>query len=196
MKLNSAFLLATLSVLIISCGAEEEVDPWEYFPLEAGRTWTYKNRMGTVYVEMAVTPDPKTFGVTARTSFGQYRWEIHAPQDGPSIVPIDSGQFTQTLKVKFPLEAGAQWEVVPDNGKPPLRATLVGKSDAEVPAGEFEDCWRIQYMPVDPPEGGSDLAFEIWLARGVGIVRIDFARPEGSTAPQLAPLQLESYTKP
>jgi hypothetical protein len=167
----------------------------DYFPLVSGAEYNYKGVFeGKVYpkpVAVRTHQMGKTTGfyfvdfnekgeaspIIGPNGFGlgHYRYEdgkllsdrAFREQDLKTIDPKE----TQTL-LSFPLRRGDRTMV--RDGDKVLTLTVVGVEAVQVPAGNFDDCVKIEIEESWPKEGTKRKA-TVWLAKGVGVVKRQYA---------------------
>ncbi|MFH1017040.1 MAG: tetratricopeptide repeat protein [Pseudomonadota bacterium] len=85
---------------------------------------------------------------------------------------------------QWPLDSGSHWT---SGG---FDFFVVGRENVSTPAGEFKGAWKVSYSP----RGSADSLGQVWIAEGVGRVKVregerefDLVRFEAGTGPDLAP---------
>lgn len=104
--------------------------------------------------------------------FGQERREVYRfVRRGDRIGLFEKFPPDQiTFFLPTELAVGQEWPVV--TGEGPGKAWVEALETVQVPAGTFEDTWRVRY--VNP---GARTDVTLWLAPHVGLVQADVAMP-------------------
>jgi len=197
-----------LSCLVLGCSGLLFRSGQDYYPLVRGSLWKYSDGLDTVYVEVA--GDSLVGGrnaILVNTDFAPgfwlkdtpeadvRRWVRHTYQRGGTEYVLEE---RYALVYLLPLVTGNAWydeyaDTVVVLGVDTLRYRRrleVHVADVEavtVPAGGFDDCYRIEFTETVETAIADSLATVTtnhteWLAPGVGLVR----RRTGDTELELA----------
>jgi hypothetical protein len=165
----SGLLLGLALLAFVQCRNRSTPD---YFPLASGRTWSYSlnEDMELCKSQLRVVEasgDRFTLRESAESPDVWVSFPFWCDEDFP-VARTDSGivclHDTPWLLLKLPLEVGDGWNYGEDS------AFVFDKATVSVPAGEFEDCFRVGYRWCCCGETYFDY---IWYAPNVGMVRID-----------------------
>jgi hypothetical protein len=194
-------LLIPIIALIIGCGGEEE----NYFPLTVGNTWDYEMTTTTIIVIDTVTSDTTvdtgamdldineettldngtdvfemittvTFDDTLIPSFADTSY-IDETEDYLLEYSTKADTVPSDTMLALPLEAGKTW----------ADYEAIGQENVTVPAGTFNDCWKVRGID------NSDTMY-MYLAPDVGMVKMsqDWAEADSITHEML--IELKTYT--
>jgi hypothetical protein len=144
----------------------------DYFPLAVGHRWTYTVDEGGDFgeAELEVVESDGGQFTLRQSALTEEVWlefpfwpsaDVHVTRTDSEVVCPD-GEVYRLLKL--PLEVGAGWVHGPDS------AFALDKVPVSVPAGDFEDCYRVAYRFTSL--NGHEFLY-IWYAPDIGIVRID-----------------------
>ena len=195
--------LLTLIALIDGCGGDNDGDGelMDYYPLAVGNIWDYldtriiwvgPDSTQTVTGDFQVAIKDVTTLVNGKDVFIQERvsniygtpdtnvWYI--AETDTAILFYDSVNDTVPYQLlALPLWSGKHWYV----DFPYQYATVLGRSNVSVPAGDYNDCWEIAYIYDD------DTVY-CYYAAHTGLVKESWF--EFIIAPMTVVLELESAT--
>jgi len=163
----------------------------DFFPVSSGRVWVYQYQQGEYMMSVG---DAKTIGSATFTQMIQRPagrtdyWQVTS--DGLQLGGSYSanGPTDVTFQPAFsipnglhPGDTGTQTSSVSVNslasGQASFTYTLVGTETVTVPLGTFQNCVKVE-LALTTPVGA--LHEYLWLAAGVGIVKLD-TRPFGGS---------------
>lgn len=176
MAVTLSLLLMAALIIFIRCGGEEEIE--NYFPLSVGNIWNYGITMTietpeSTYIFTGDDQDEIIDQVQHTNGASVFEVVASLTLDGYSNIDTLYVQETDTLilvyaslvdidpdrYLELPIETGNTWVV-----NSIMTATVLGRKDVSVPAGDYNDCWEIAYLYM------GDTMY-IYLADGVGEVR-------------------------
>lgn len=165
-----AFIFA---ILTLPAAAEFVTAGTDVFPLNPGSRWIYTGESGTgesLTVNRTLNVSGITFsemvtGTRRPFYFLNTRGAIYRFDTLPGN-PLEEKPAVPTLLLKFPVQVGDTW--ISPWGDNPMSFTVLQKQKFTVPAGTFNETYKIGYRPVsDPIYQGY-----YWLAPGVGMLAI------------------------
>lgn len=92
--------------------------------------------------------------------------------------------------VALPLEAGKTWTVSKDSTYTET-GKAIGKESVTVPAGTYDECWKIAYIYADSTF--SETSF-VYLAPDVGLIKVFESMQIDTNMTQEFTMELESAT--
>ncbi|MGB9741872.1 MAG: hypothetical protein ACP5JB_04750 [candidate division WOR-3 bacterium] len=187
LRLIGVFVLA---VLIFGCSDRTLFRAGSnYFPLNAGRSWKYLIGDDTVYVEVRGDTAILNRGcIQVERNFAP-EYYITSPTEVRKLiietVPRPGGEDTVEyrfgLRYYLPLVEGNRYEDRFDTtliygldtiNYTHLLTVNVGKIEpVQVPAGVFNDCYRLDFTETIMKDDTTSRLWVEWLAPGVGVVR-------------------------
>jgi hypothetical protein len=184
--------LLLLPLLLLGCSGLLSRSGRDYFPLVRGSTWRFYDGRDTCYVEVAgdsvvggrscivVTTDfvPGFWIKTAPESDAR-RWTRRTLQRGGTEYVLEQ---RYALVYLLPLVAGNSWRdeysdtlvilgVDTLHYRHRLDVRVAAVEPVTVPAGRFEDCYRLEFTETIVAEDSSTVNYTEWLAPDVGPVR-------------------------
>ena len=178
--MKNIILLVILSFFIIGCGPVGT----SYFPLSIGNKWNYT--ITTTYTDTTATPDSVWVDTGTRT----VEITCEATLDNGSRVLETVINITDTLyyqetgdvryyynksdedyyytELDLPIEEGKTWTAL-TSPFGMVNAVVLGKEDVNVPAGNYDDCWKLGYIFL-MRQGALDTTY-VYYAEGVGMVK-------------------------
>lgn len=178
-KLGLVCILAFVATFI-GCGLFGDKD---YHPLTVGNIWKYDittitvqtTRTDTTHTTTTTTitgtdklsDEKEVFVVT--TTVGSTTTTSYELEENDFILGYSSKTDTMpdTL-LALPLEDGKTWVVTTYAPSGEITAKVTGKGDATVEAGEYKDCWILEYSY---PSAANYVSNKTWVADGVGGVK-------------------------
>lgn len=144
----------------------------DYFPLAAGHRWKYIVNEGGEFgeTELKVVESDGDQFTLRQSDLTEDVWlefpfwsgeDFHVTRTDSEVVCLVGGVCRL---LKLPLQVGAGWIWGPDS------AFALDLVPVSVPAGDFEDCYRVAYRATSL--NGPEFLY-IWYAPDAGIVRID-----------------------
>ncbi|MGQ9465465.1 MAG: TapB family protein [bacterium] len=176
--MKKLLVFVPIALLIIGCGGGEK----DYFPLTEGNTWNYR-AIATTTIGDSTFSDTGTvkMEITAKTTLNngtevyeqiftmvQERDTSYLQETDDYLLSYDDKADTKpdTL-IAFPLEEGKTWTVSKDSSYTET-AKAMGKESVTVPAGTYDDCWKIEYISTSSTS--SETLF-VYLAPDVGLIK-------------------------
>jgi len=173
MKRRSYFLLLIVFLLLYSCtGNEEQVD---YLPNADGNWWEYQYSDSlTMRLELS------GIGTINSTEVQRLVWNDEGDintdyllkNEAEIILYTTPQSWSAFILAKFPLEEGNSWEafrMIVLGDTTTITAHVEEKLSVSVPAGEFDDCYRIYYENQSLVE-----PIRIYFAPDVGPVKFEY----------------------
>ena len=199
--MKKLLLLIPIIVLITGCGGD---DGTNYFPLTVGNEWNYDMTMTEIIVIDTVTSD-----TTVVTATNECEITAETTLDNSTAVfeMISTMTFEDTLIPGFAdtsyieetedyiLMYDTKAATVPDDtmlalpletGKTWADCEVMGQENITVPAGTFNDCWKIREV-----DNGDTLY--TYMALDVGMVKWTQSEIEADTTMDML-MELETYT--
>ena len=162
--------LLPIIVLIIGCGGEAV-----FYPLTVGNHWVYQTTVTTITQIDTVTADTTTAlgetdnEITAETTLDNgtavfevlalVTWEDTLMPDQTDTVYLeetedyilqyeDKADTDPDTAMVLPIEDGNTWTVHSDTSST-TTAVVLDQRDVQVPAGTYNECWRIAFITDD-----------------------------------------------
>ncbi|MDH4210605.1 MAG: hypothetical protein OEV79_04085 [candidate division WOR-3 bacterium] len=174
MKKN--LLLIPAAILIISCGAEEDID--DYHPLAVGLQWEY----AVTQTDTIINTGVQTSTITAEVSsphgllyeqVTSTTWDDTSTtawldtsylqeKDGNVLFYSDLNDSEPDTLLVLPLVLGNTWTVRTEPWGD-MTGEAVGLEDVTLPAGTFTECWHVEYT-------GLNATGHSWFAIDVGLI--------------------------
>lgn len=164
--MKKLLLLIPLVVFIVGCDGGEEGNG--YFPLAVGNKWDYSLTQTTTMTlpdTTFVMTGASTTEITDETTldngtevFQQITTTTYDDTlmqecvdttyieklDTYILIYDDKADTDPDTSLLLPIEEGNTWTVYSDSADT-MTAEVLGKEDMTVPAGTYEDCWKIEY---------------------------------------------------
>ncbi|MBN2538340.1 hypothetical protein JXB37_08710 [candidate division WOR-3 bacterium] len=164
----------------------------DYFPLVRGSLWKFLAGADTSYFE--VTGDSSVGGQVCTVVLVDYAPEFWLKRSGTAEIRrfyhrtlIRGGEEYELearygLRYLLPFVEGDSWaETFRDtvvvlgsdtiHYRHRLECRVAGVEPVSIPAGDFEQCYRLEFTELFEDEDTTVTAFTEWLAPGVGLVR-------------------------
>lgn len=170
-------LLIPAAILIIGCGAEEDID--DYHPLAVGLQWEYAVTQTDSIISTGVQTSTITAEITSPygTLYEQVtstEWDDTATtawldtsylqeKDGNVLFYSDLNDPDPDTLLVVPLVLGNVWTVRTEPWGD-MTGEAVGTEDVTTPTGTFTDCWHVEYT-------GLNATGHSWFAADVGLVK-------------------------
>ncbi|MGQ9817859.1 MAG: TapB family protein [bacterium] len=190
-----------IALLIIGCGGGEK----NYFPLTEGNTWNYRT-ISTTTIGDSTLSDTGTvkMEITAKTTLNNgtevYEQILTIDQSGDTSYMQETDDYLLSYDDKadtkpdtilaFPLEEGKTWTVSKDSLYTETSKAM-GKESVTVPAGTYDDCWKIADILSD--SASSETTF-YYLAPDVGLIKLFWSMTVDTNVTSKFTMELESAT--
>ncbi|MBI4868279.1 MAG: hypothetical protein HY816_15140 [Candidatus Wallbacteria bacterium] len=168
----------------------EVFDVSDYYPVNIGNYWKYTDLAVNKIFRMDVKKQIDVNGQKAYYYERDDKIETDAITVGADGISLHDQQRTNsdgslfhavwTPQVKFAqlkTKFGEKQTTVPSFRNPGTGntmtwvATVVGTQDVQVPAGKYKNCVRIKVLVTDTVLGVKLSDFEMWVAKGIGVVQ-------------------------
>ena len=189
--MKNLILLVILSFFIVRCGPVGT----SYFPLDVGNKWNHT--ITATYTDTTATPDSvwadtgtRTVEIIGETTLDNGTKVLEAVITEVLKVLNDTITYTDTLyyqetgdylryyydksdedyyytELDLPIEEGKTWTAYTSFFGVEM-ALVLGKEDVTVPAGDYNDCWKIGYIFHN--RDGYDTTY-VYYAEGVGMLK-------------------------
>jgi len=196
-NMKKLLVLVPIMFLVIGCGGGEK----NYYPLTEGNTWDYRT-ITTVTIDTTTTVDTGSVNVeiTVKTTLdnGTEVYEqvstIDTLKDTSYVQKTDDYLLSYSDKADtvpdttatLPIEEGNTWTVTSDTNYTETGKVL-GKESVTVPAGSYDDCWKIAYI------SDGETTF-VYLAPDIGMVKVHQAMVIDTNITSDFTMELESST--
>lgn len=199
--MKKLLVFVPLALLIIGCGGGEK----NYFPLTEGNTWNYRivtkmtigdstiSDTGSVKTEITVKTalnngtevfeQVMTSDMSSDTSYVQETDDYILSYD-------DKADTAPDTLISLPLEEGKTWTISKDLSYTQT-AKAIGKESVTVPAGTYDDCWKIADIYSD--SAFSETSF-VYLAPDVGLIKVFQSTTIDTNMTVESTMELESAT--
>ncbi|OPX18111.1 hypothetical protein BXT86_02895 [candidate division WOR-3 bacterium 4484_100] len=195
--MKKLLLLVPLAILIVGCGGKAD-----YFPLTVGNVWNYT----TIKTTTMTTPDTSWSDTTTMkteitqettldnetsvfeyvTTIDTYVGTTYIQETDEYILEYENKADTEPdTSLALPIEEGKTWTVRKDSAYT-FTAVVLGKESVTVPAGTYDDCWKIGYIT------DNDTVFS-YLAPDIGMVK-NYYKHEDSLSTVEQTTELENAT--
>ncbi|MEN9979342.1 MAG: hypothetical protein ABIK38_03240 [candidate division WOR-3 bacterium] len=183
-------LLLLLAGLIIGCSERVLFRAGRnYFPLTAGRSWKYAAGNDTVFVEVRGDTAVLNRGCIQVDRNFAPEYYITSPNEIRKLIVTtiprpggeDTVEFRFGLLYWLPPVLGNRYQDQFDttliSGPDTIAFThlldvrVSGVETVTVPAGEFEDCYRLEFTEITVSEDTTVINWVEWLAPDVGVVK-------------------------
>ncbi len=158
--MKKLFVIVFIFLLLVVCKDKDEQNGEQgYYPIAEGNCWDYLLYL-FAYDTVLVDTGKGGIEITAKTTLdnGTEVYEeltrnkyqnvlcIYLQKTDSCILGYDSKADTipDTILV-LPIEEGKVWTVVNDSDSI-VTGKVFGRSNVKVPAGSFNDCWRVAYI--------------------------------------------------
>ncbi len=199
--MKKLLVFVPIALLIIGCGGGEK----NYYPLTEGNTWNYRTITNVTMPDTTIsdTGSVKT-EITVKTTLnnGTEVYEQIMTMDGTADTSYvqdtddyilsyeDKADTEPDTMVALPLEEGKTWTVLKDSAYTET-GKAIGKESVTVPAGTYDDCWKIAYIYAD--SAFSETSF-VYLAPDIGMVKVYESMEIDTNMTSEFTMELESVT--
>ncbi len=199
--MKKLLVLVPLALLIIGCGGGEK----NYYPLSEGNTWNYRTiSTMTIGDSTIVDTGSVTTTITVKTKLndGTDVYEQITNSEGYADTSYvqetdnyilgydDKADVSPDTTVTLPVEEGNTWTVFSDSEYTET-GKVMGKENVTVPAGSFDDCWKIAYITEFDSEVETSY---VYLAPDVGLVKVQQSIVIDTLMTNDYKMELETYT--
>ncbi len=199
--MKKLLVFVPIALLIIGCGGGEK----NYYPLTEGNTWNYRTITNVTMPDTAFSDTSSmTTEITVKTTLnnGTEVYEQIATTDGGKDTSYvqetddyilsyeDKADTEPDTMVALPLEEGKTWTVFNDSTYTQT-GKAIGKESVTVPAGTYDDCWKIAYIYAD--SAFSETSF-VYLAPDIGMVKVYESTEIDTNMTSEFTMELESAT--
>lgn len=199
--MKKLLVFVPIALLIIGCGGGEK----NYYPLTEGNTWNYRT-ITTMTIGDSTSSDTSsmTTEITVKTTLnnGTEVYEQIMTMEGSTDTSYvqetddyilsyeDKADTEPDTMVALPLEEGKTWTVLADSTYTET-GKAIGKESVTVPAGTYDDCWKIAYIYAD--SAFSETSF-VYLAPDIGMVKVYESTEIDTNMTSEFTMELESAT--
>jgi len=168
-KIIIIFLMLSLFLLLLGCGPTELP-----FPLKEENTWTFEGDSGLITYKIVGAKENEDKGVKlyhmgsfSEGSMGQVDYYF---QNEDGLYYYDTLKSEEPIPALiYPLEEGQKWSY--GKGDNAIDFTILAKEDVSVPAGDFKDCYKIEFKPK-----AGNLTMIEWFCPRIGFVKYEITK--------------------
>lgn len=169
-KIILTLAILTFSLISLSCVTKAPL-----YPLKVENVWVFEDDKGNLLTYKIVGAKDNAdkgvklyhLGTFTEGTMGKVDYYF---QNEEGLFYYDTLKSEEPITaLKYPLEEGTEWTY--GEGDTAINFKVLGKEEVSVPAGDFKDCFKIEFKPVS-----GTLIMNEWFCPQVGFVKYEITR--------------------